>query len=139
MITLYGFGRVPRPVMGVTRDLRVRWGLEELGLPYRVQPLDHPAGELDSPAYDRISWFHQVPVIDDEGFIVAESAAILLYLAEKAGKLIPPDFEGRTRVVQWCFAAVATVELPLTQILNIELSGGDPHGRRPEPRTRAAC
>ncbi|HEU4429293.1 MAG TPA: glutathione S-transferase family protein, partial [Myxococcota bacterium] len=132
MITLYGFGRVPRPVMGLTRDLRVRWALEEIGLPYRVHGLDHPGGELESPAYARISCFHQVPVIDDEGFIVAESAAILLYLAEKAGKLIPSDFEGRTRVVQWCFAALATVELPLTQILNIDLSGGDAHGRRPE-------
>jgi glutathione S-transferase len=48
-------------------------------------------------------------VIDDDGFVVAESAAIVLYLAEKAGKLIPADVEGRTRVVQWCFAAVGTV------------------------------
>jgi glutathione S-transferase len=41
-----------------------------------------------------------VPVIDDDGFIVAESAAVLLYLAEKADKLVPSDFEGRMRVVQ---------------------------------------
>jgi hypothetical protein len=37
--------------------------------------LDHTAGELDSPAFSRISYFHQVPVIDDDGFVVAESAA----------------------------------------------------------------
>jgi len=54
-----------------------------------------------------------VPVIDDEGFIVAESEAILLYLAEKAGKLIPADFEGRMRVVQCCFAALTSVEPPI--------------------------
>jgi len=47
---------------------------------------------------------------------VAESAAIVLYLAEKAGRLIPHDVQGRTRVVQWCFAAVGTVEPTLTCI-----------------------
>src|SRR5687768_4708241 len=103
-ITLYGFGRVHRLVIGVTRDLRVLWALEETGLPHRFHGLDHSAGELDSEEYRRLSYFHQVPVIDDDGFILAESAAILLYLAEKSGKLIPADFQGRTQVVQWCFA-----------------------------------
>lgn len=124
MITLYCFGRVFRPVIGETRDLRAQWALEETGLPYRVHGLDHTAGELDGPAYSRIGCFHLVPVIDDEGFIVAESAAVLLYLAEKAGKLIPPDFEGRTRVVQWCFAALTTVERPLMEIQLIDKFGG---------------
>ncbi len=67
-------------------------------------------GELDGEAFGRLSPFHQAPVIDDDGFVVAESAAVVLYLAEKAGKLIPGDVQGRTRVVQWCFAAASTVE-----------------------------
>jgi glutathione S-transferase len=124
MITLYAFGRVHRQVIGETRDLRAQWALEETGLPYRVHALDHTGGELDGPAYSQISCFHLVPVIDDGGFIVAESAAVLLYLAEKAGKLIPSDFEGRIRVVQWCFAAVATVERPLMEIQLIDKFGG---------------
>lgn len=110
MITLYGFGSIFPEGRGETKDLRVQWALEELGLPYRVHALDHTGGELDSEAYRRISPFRQVPVIDDDGFVVAESAAVVLYLAEKAGKLIPSDVQGRTRVVQWCFAAVSTVE-----------------------------
>ena len=65
-----------------------------------------------------------VPVIDDDGFIVAESSALLLYLAEKAGKLIPPDFQGRTHVIQWCFAALTTVERPLMEIQLIAKFGG---------------
>jgi glutathione S-transferase len=109
MITLYGFGRIFPAGIGETKDLRAQWALEETGLHYRVHALDHTAGELDGEAYSRISPFHQVPVIDDDGFVVAESAAIVLYLAEKAGKLIPKDFQGRTRVVQWCFAATSTV------------------------------
>ena len=81
---------------------------------YRIEstPLDHTGGELDSDAFGQISPFRQAPVIDDDGFVVAESAAVVLYLAEKAGKLIPSDVHGRTRVVQWCFAAVGTVGRP---------------------------
>jgi glutathione S-transferase len=110
MITLYGFGRIFPEGHGETKDLRAQWALEETGLPYRVHALDHTGGELDSDAYRRISPFRQAPVIDDDGFVVAESAAVVLYLAEKAGKLIPADVQGRTRVVQWCFAAVGTIE-----------------------------
>ena len=120
MITLYGFGRVHPGMIGEGRDLRAQWALEETGLPYRVHALDYLAGELDGPAYSRLSCFHQVPVIDDDGFIVGESGAVLLYIAEKTGKLIPADFAGRTRVVQWCFAALATVERPLFEIQMID-------------------
>jgi glutathione S-transferase len=121
MITLYGFGRIFPEGHGETKDLRAQWALEETGLPYRVHALDHTAGELDSDAYTRISPFRQAPVIDDDGFVVAESAAVVLYLAEKAGKLIPGDVQGRTRVVQWCFAAVASVEPTLVCLDVLEI------------------
>jgi glutathione S-transferase len=120
MITLYGFGRIFPEGHGETKDLWAQWALEETGLPYRVHALDHTGGELDRDAYRRISPFRQVPVIDDDGFVVAESAAIVLYVAEKAGKLIPSDVAGRTGVVQWCFAAVATVG---TTLVGIDLIG----------------
>jgi glutathione S-transferase len=121
MITLYGFGRIFPEGVGETKDLRAQWALEETGLPYRVHALDHTAGELDSDAYGRINPFRQAPVIDDDGFVVTESAAVVLYVAEKAGKLIPSDFQGRTRVVQWCFAAVGTVEPTLIGLDMIEI------------------
>jgi len=127
MITLYGFGNIFPGGRGETKDLRAQWALEELGLAYRVHALDHAGGELDGDAYSRISPFHQVPVIDDDGFVVAESAAVVLYLAEKAGKLIPGDVHGRTRVVQWCFAAASTVEPTLVCIDMIEIFDRD-HG-----------
>ena len=129
MITLYGFGRIFPEGIGETKDLRAQWALEETGLPYRVHALDHTGGELDGDAYSRISPFRQAPVIDDDGFVVAESAAVVLYLAEKAGKLIPGDVPGRTRVVQWCFAAVGTVEPTLTciDLLGIFDSGKAAH------------
>lgn len=97
MITLYCFGQVLRPVIGETRDLRAHWALEETGLPYRIHGIDHSAGEHNGPDFGQISCFRLLPVIDDEGFIVAESGAVLLYLAEKAGKLIPPISKGARR------------------------------------------
>ncbi|MBS0467217.1 MAG: glutathione S-transferase family protein [Proteobacteria bacterium] len=132
MITLHAFGRVHPGMACEGRDLRAQWALEETGLPYRVHKLDYVAGEFDGPAHRRISTFRQVPVIEDEGLVVAESGAIVLYIAEKAGKLIPTDFAGRTQVVQWCFAALATVERPLFEItmIDIGLRGPDIGGAR---------
>src|SRR3954462_8607461 len=116
MITLYGFGRIFPDAHGETKDMWVQWALEELGLPYRVHALDHTGGELDGEAYGRISPFHQAPLIDDDGCVGAESAAIVLYLAEKAGKLIPADFHGRPQVTQWTVAAVGTLLPTFTSI-----------------------
>jgi glutathione S-transferase len=121
MLTLYGFGNIFPEGRGETKDLRAQWALEETGLPYRVHALDHSAGDLDCDAYSRISPFRQVPVIEDDGFVVAESGAIVLYLAEKAGKLIPSDVQGRTRVAQWCFAAAATVGATLMCLDIVEI------------------
>ena len=139
MITLYAFGTIFPAGRGETKDLRAQWALEEVGLPYRVHALDQTGGELDGDAYRRISPFRQVPVIDDDGFVVAESAAVVLYLAEKAGKLIPGDVKGRTRVVQWCFAAVSTVEPTLVclDILEIFDSADAAHEIKAEVRKLA--
>jgi glutathione S-transferase len=125
MITLYGIGDIFEGGHGETKDLRVQWALEETGLDYRFHALDQTAGDLDSEWYGRISPFHQVPVIDDDGFVVAESVAILLYLAEKAGRLVPSDVQGRTTVMQWCFAAVSTVAPTLQCIETIEIFDQD--------------
>lgn len=137
MLTLYAFRTIFPDGIGETKDLRAQWALEETGLPYRVHALDHTAGELDSDAYRRISPFRQVPVIDDDGFTVAESAAVVLYIAEKAGKLIPADVPGRTRVVQWCFAAVATVDPTLVCLDLIGIFDKDNHELAGEVRKLA--
>jgi glutathione S-transferase len=136
MITLYGIGDIFEGGHGETKDLRVQWALEEVGLEYRFHALDQRTGDLDSESYVRISPFHQVPVIDDDGFIVAESAAILLYVAEKAGKLIPSDVQGRTTITQWCFAAVSTLAPTLSCIDTIEIFDEDKSATRILAATR---
>jgi glutathione S-transferase len=134
MITLYGFKTIFEGGVGETKDLRAQWALEETGLPYRVHGLDQIAGDLQSEAYSKISPFHQVPVIDDEGFTLSESGAIVLYLAEKSGKLIPRDVQGRTRVTQWCFAAVATID-PAFSCLDV-IGIFDPQNQKLETEVR---
>ena len=116
MITLYAFGAVHPAVHGETRDLRVQWALEEMGLPYRVRGVDHTAGENLGPAFSAISPFNQIPVLEHDGLVLSESAAILIHLAETSGRLTPLDPEGRAHVMQWCFAAVATVSPALSMI-----------------------
>lgn len=134
MITLYGFEKVIAPVVGETRDLRIQWALEETGLPYRVHGLDFPAGDLSSDSYRRFSPFSQVPALDDDGFVLSESGAMLLYIAEKTGKLIPADFEGRMQVTRWCIAALNSLELPIMQLVMIDFAGdNDPTGEQRRP------
>jgi len=125
MIRVYVFGNAPPPVRDVTRDLRALWALEESGLPYMLHPLDFAHGELKRPEYTSIQPFGQIPSIDDDGFRLFESAMIVLYLAEKAGRLLPETLQGRALAAQWAFAAVNTVEPPLAELFSIDHFAAD--------------
>ena len=80
---------------------KVSIALEELGLPYRLHGLNLKAMEQKSPEFLAINPNGRIPAIVDEGFAVFESGAILIYLAEKTGMLLPTDRQGRSRVIQW--------------------------------------
>jgi glutathione S-transferase len=124
MLKVYGFSRVNKGARGNTRDLRVLWALEEMSLPYEIVGMDHPNHDLDSAAFRAKNPFGQLPVIDDDGVVVTESGAILLYLARKSGNLMPRELAGEAQVLRWSFAALATVELPLLSLWFVNLSGG---------------
>jgi glutathione S-transferase len=120
MLTVYAFGNVPAPVIGVTRDLRVLWAAEEAGVPYRIHSLDHARGELRGPEYLRVNPFGLVPAIDDNGFKLFESGAIVLYIAEKSHRLLPAEPAARARALQWAFAAIDTVESSMADLFVID-------------------
>ncbi|HMJ12961.1 MAG TPA: glutathione S-transferase N-terminal domain-containing protein, partial [Polyangiaceae bacterium] len=124
MLRIYGFAKVNDMARGNTRDLRVLWALEEMGLPYEVVGIDHPNHDLDSPAYRAINPFGQIPAIDDDGVVVTESGAILLYLARKSGKLMPQDLAGEAQVLRWTVAALNTIEVPVLSLWFVNMYGG---------------
>src|SRR5438132_5846220 len=78
--------------------------LEELGLPYEVHHLNLRKREQRTPEYLAINPNGRIPAIvdcDADHFAVFESGAILIYLAEKTGRLMPADVKGRSQVIQW--------------------------------------
>jgi glutathione S-transferase len=124
MIKVYGFSRVNKMALGKTRDLRVLWALEEMGLPYEVVGMDHPKHDLDTPEFRAVNPFGQIPAIDDDGLKVTESGAILLYLARKSGKLMPRDLAGEAQVLRWSIAALNTIEVPVLTKWFVDLNDG---------------
>lgn len=133
MITLYAFKWVPDFAQGLVRDLRVRWALEEAGLPYGTKLLDQD--DKDAPAYRNIQPWGQVPVIEDAGLVLFESAAIVQYLADRSEALSPRDAAGRAKVAQWLFAAMNSVEPHVANLANLDLFHGKEEwakARRPD-------
>jgi len=78
--------------------------LEELELPYRVHAIDLAQNEQKEAWYLKLNPNGRIPTIvdrDNDDFAVFESGAIMIYLAEQTGRLMPPDPKGRSRVIQW--------------------------------------
>ena len=108
MITISAFKWVPDFARGQVRDLRVRWALEEAGLPYRTRLLE--LGEQDGPDYRALQPFGQVPIFEEDGFVLFESGAIVLHIGERSEALLPKDAEARARATQWLIAALNSIE-----------------------------
>src|SRR5579859_738057 len=107
---LYGFS--------ATRSLRALWGLKELGLDFEYVPVDLVKGEHQTPDFLKINPAGKVPVLIDGDLVLPESAAIILYLAEKYPEkgLIPTDLEVRAEMYRWIMFSVTELEQPLWRI-----------------------
>jgi glutathione S-transferase len=106
-LTLYTFDWVPEPPRGFVRDLRIRWALEEAGLPYSVEGVSFEDRDAEHFAHQP---FGQVPWLTDGDLSIFESGAILLHLGELSDVLMPTDRQGRNDAKEWLFAAFASVE-----------------------------
>nr|WP_246715266.1 glutathione S-transferase family protein [Aestuariivirga litoralis] len=108
-LTLFTYDWVPELPRGYVRDVRVRWALEEAGLPYSVKSV--PFKER-TPEHIQHQPFAQVPYLMDGDLSIFESGAILLHLGELSEKLMPKTPTGRSEVIEWVFAALNSVEMP---------------------------
>jgi glutathione S-transferase len=118
MITLTTYKWVPDFAQPLMRALRVRWALEEAGLPYDVRHVALGA-EQKSPEHLARQPFGQAPAIEEDGLVLHESGAIALYIAEKSEALMPKDRIGRMRATAWVFSALNTVENYIQQLGSI--------------------
>ena len=113
-IQVSAFKWVPDFARGQVRDLRVRWALEEAGIPYTTKLIAQ--GDQKSDAY-RHDWqpFGQVPGYHEDNLHMFESGAIVLHIGEKSELLIPKDAAGRARATQWLLCALNTIEAVVQQ------------------------
>lgn len=123
MITVFAFRWVPSFARGQVRDLRVRWALEEAGLPYRTRLLEQ--GDQDKPDYRALQPFGQVPVFEEDGQTLFESGAIVLHIAERSEALLPKDPMAKARATQWLVAALNSVEPFIMNVADVELFHAD--------------
>jgi glutathione S-transferase len=128
MITVYAAYNIPFNAKGRARDFRVIWALEELDLPYTFHWMDAGKGEHKVDPNRSVNPFGKIPSMTDDELKLFESGAILHYLYEKAGKL-PADRVARTRLLQWMFAAVNTLEMPFIEMLRWDVFWQDRPGR----------
>jgi glutathione S-transferase len=119
MITISAFKWVPDFAQGQVRDLRARWALEEVGLPYRTRLLGQ--GDQDKPDYRALQPFGQVPILEEDGFALFESGAIVLYIGERSAGLLPKDPQARARATQWLIAALNSVEPFVMDVARIDI------------------
>jgi len=122
-ITITAFEKSPDGGMGLARDSRVRWALEEVGQPYEVRPVSFKA--MKEPAHLALHPFGQIPTFEEGDLALFETGAIVFHIAERHAGLLPDDANARARAITWMFAALSGVEPPILEFANARLLEGD--------------
>jgi glutathione S-transferase len=107
-IILTTFDWVPEPPRGLVRDIRVRWALEEAGLPYKVKGTSFKSRQREHFVHQP---FGQVPWMTDGDVSIFESGAILLHIGNRSDKVMPADARRRSEATEWMFAALNSIEV----------------------------
>jgi glutathione S-transferase len=118
-ITITAFERSPDGGKGLARDTRVRWALEEAGLPYEVRLVSFRA--MKEAAHLALHPFGQIPTYEEGDLVLFETGSIVFHIAERHAGLLPKDANARARAITWMFAAVNSVEPPILELANAKL------------------
>jgi glutathione S-transferase len=111
--TITALERSPDRGMGLARDMRVRWALEEVGQPYKVRLVSF--GEMKQAAHLKLHPFGQIPTYEEGDLALFESGAIVFHIAQRHAGLLPDGASARARAITWMFAALNTVEPPIVE------------------------
>src|SRR5687768_7226362 len=122
-IIITAFERSPDGGKGLARDTRVRWALEEVGLPYEVRLVSFRS--MKEPAHRAIHPFGQIPTYEEGDLALFETGAIVFHIAQHHPGLLPRDANARARAITWMFAALNTVEPPILELANARILEGD--------------
>jgi glutathione S-transferase len=122
-IVITAFERSPDGGMGLARDTRVRWALEEVGQPYEVRLVSFRAKK--EPAHLRLHPFGLIPTYEEGDLALFETGAIVFHIAEHHAGLFPEDTNARARAITWMFAALNTVEPPILELVTARFAEGD--------------
>ena len=101
--------------LGLHRDMRVRWALEEVGQPYQLRLLSF--AEMRRPAHRALHPFGQLPTYEEGDLKLFESGAIVLHIAHRHEGLLPVEPDARARAITWMFAALNTIEPTINERL----------------------
>src|SRR5215469_6981999 len=118
-ITITAFEKSPDGGKGLARDTRVRWALEEAGLPYEVRYLSFKA--LKEPAHRVLNPVGQIPTYEEGDLVLFETGSIVFHIAERHGGLLPKDANARARAITWMFAALNSIEPCILELANARL------------------
>ncbi len=122
-VTITAFERSPDGGRGLARDTRVRWALEEVGLPYEVRLVSFAA--MKEPAHLALHPFGQIPTFEEGDLALFETGAIVLHIAGRHSGLLPADANARARAITWMFAALNSVEPTILELFTARILEGD--------------
>jgi glutathione S-transferase len=122
-ITITAFEQSPDGGKGLARDTRVRWALEEAGLPYEVRLVSFRA--MKEPAHLALHPFGQIPTYEEADLALFETGSIVFHIAQRHAGLLPDDPNARARAITWIFAALNTVEPPILELSIARVFEGD--------------
>src|ERR1700684_4445817 len=126
---------------GTSRTIRPHWALHELGLDFELRPILPRTGETQTPEFTALSARQKIPLLQDNGLILTESAAIVTYLSDAYGQpdntLLPADVRERARCLEWCFFVIS--ELDATSLYVMRRHGDLRHIYGDAPRANEAA
>jgi glutathione S-transferase len=100
--------------VGTSRTIRPHWALHELGMDYEIRPILPRTGETQTAEFTALSARQKIPLLQDNGLVLTESAAIIIYLSDAYGqphnRLLPADVQQRARCLEWCFFVISELD-----------------------------